>query len=93
MHHPTDSTKSQIYGASRISDIEPLLVEIMREGHQVYTPPSLDQIRERRHADLERLDSGVKRFMNPHIYHVSVSERLWNRKQQLIQTLREHTAE
>jgi nicotinate phosphoribosyltransferase len=37
-----------------------------------------------RTADLERLDPGVRRLMNPHIYHVSLSERLWQLKEALI---------
>jgi nicotinate phosphoribosyltransferase len=45
-------------------------------------------MRARRQADVDRLDPGVKRFVNPHVYHVSLSERLWNRKQDLIQAAR-----
>jgi nicotinate phosphoribosyltransferase len=41
-------------------------------------------MRERRHADVERLDLGVRRIMNPHIYHVSLSQRLWDLKQELL---------
>jgi len=26
----------------------------------------------------------VRRLMNPHIYHVSLTEKLWNYKQELI---------
>jgi nicotinate phosphoribosyltransferase len=46
-------------------------------------------MRQRRQADLERLYPGVRRIMNPHIYHVSLTERLWNLKQELIHTARE----
>jgi nicotinate phosphoribosyltransferase len=42
-------------------------------------------MRERRREDLERLDPGVKRILNPHIYHVSLSEKLWDLKQRLIE--------
>jgi nicotinate phosphoribosyltransferase len=31
-----------------------------------------------------RLDVGVRRLMNPHIYHVSLSQHLWDMKQSLI---------
>jgi nicotinate phosphoribosyltransferase len=41
-------------------------------------------MRERRRADIERLDPGVKRLINPHIYHVSLTEELWKLKQSLI---------
>ncbi len=29
-------------------------------------------------------DAGVRRLLNPHIYHVSLTERLWALKQTLI---------
>ena len=50
--------------------------------------PSIEQIRELRRSDMERLDPGVKRLMNPHIYHVSLSEKMWQRKQKLIASMR-----
>jgi nicotinate phosphoribosyltransferase len=31
------------------------------------------------------LHSGVKRLVNPHVYHVSLSSRLWDLKQELVQ--------
>ena len=37
---------------------------------------------------MERLDPGVKRLMNPHIYHVSLSEKMWQRKQKLIAAMK-----
>jgi nicotinate phosphoribosyltransferase len=45
-------------------------------------------MRTSREADLGQLDPGVKRLMNPHIYHVSLSQRLWELKQQLITSAR-----
>ncbi len=42
----------------------------------------------RRVADLERLDPGVKRLMNPHLYHVSLSRELWDHKHDLVARLR-----
>jgi nicotinate phosphoribosyltransferase len=37
---------------------------------------------------MERLDPGVKRLMNPHIYHVSLTEKVWQVKQKLIASMR-----
>jgi nicotinate phosphoribosyltransferase len=31
-----------------------------------------------------RLDPGVRRLVTPHIYHVSLSQKLWDLKQELI---------
>jgi nicotinate phosphoribosyltransferase len=33
----------------------------------------------------------VRRLLNPHIYHVSLTERLWDVKQQLIATARDQS--
>jgi nicotinate phosphoribosyltransferase len=40
---------------------------------------------------MERLDPGVRRLLNPHIYHVSLTERLWDVKQHLIATARDQS--
>ncbi|MCH8876787.1 MAG: hypothetical protein IIA89_08170 [Chloroflexi bacterium] len=39
-------------------------------------------------ADIERLDAGVLRLVNPHVYHVSLSEELWRLKPDLIRRAR-----
>jgi nicotinate phosphoribosyltransferase len=36
---------------------------------------------------VERLDAGVRRIVNPHIYHVSLSQPLWELKQELLTRL------
>jgi nicotinate phosphoribosyltransferase len=84
LRHPTDHSLYRTLERERISAIEPLLVDILVAGKQIAEPPSLDELRARRIADVERLDTGVRRIVNPHIYHVSLSERLWQLKQDLI---------
>jgi nicotinate phosphoribosyltransferase len=59
-------------------------VDVLDEGTLVYDLPSIEDMRDRRRRDIERLDPGVKRLINPHIYHVSLTERLWELKQELI---------
>jgi nicotinate phosphoribosyltransferase len=56
----------------------------LSNGELVYDLPPLEQIRERRANDIGRLHLGVKRMMNPHIYHVSLSGSLWQLKEELI---------
>ncbi len=65
------------YGShqAELSEIEPLLVADL---------PDLDVLRGRRQAGVARLDPGVRRLVTPHIYHVSLSQRLWDLKQALI---------
>ncbi|MBD3245638.1 MAG: nicotinate phosphoribosyltransferase [Candidatus Omnitrophica bacterium] len=86
--HPTDPSVRRTVPRERISSLEPLLVDVLKEGNLVYEFPSLEQIRKRRDADLARLDSGVKRLINPHRYHISLSRRLWELKEKLIQEQR-----
>ena len=88
LRHPIESAKYRRLSQMEISQIEPLLIEVLREGRQVYAPPTLEQIREARRADIKRLDPGVRRIMYPHIYHVSITQRLWELKGQLIQSAR-----
>ena len=85
LRHPTDHTKFRVLERNEISEIEPLLVEVIKNGRLVFDLPDIETMRKRRMADVERLDAGVRRIMYPHIYHVSLTQRLWDLKQQLIQ--------
>jgi nicotinate phosphoribosyltransferase len=84
-HHPSDHTIIRTIRRAGLSQIEPLLVEILRDGKTVYDLPDLEAIRKQRIADVQRLDPGVRRLINPHIYHVSLTQKLWDLKQDLIQ--------
>lgn len=87
LHHPSQPQAFRRLDTRSISEIEPLLVDVMVDGNIVYEQPSIEQMRALRDRDLERLDSGVKRIMFPHIYHVSLTKRLWDLKQELVQDL------
>jgi nicotinate phosphoribosyltransferase len=87
LRHPIDHTKHRVIERDMISAAEPLMVKVLDEGRVVYDFPSIEQIRQQRAKDMDRLDLGVKRIMNPHIYHVSVSEKLWDLKQSLIRSV------
>ena len=89
LHHPTEHTTYRTLDRDDVSKIEPLLVDVLREGEPVYGLPSIEEMREHRRADMERLDPGVKRLVNPHVYHVSLTERLWKLKQKLVESVRE----
>ena len=89
LHHPIERATYRVLQRSGISQVEPLLVDVLNEGKLVYELPSIDQMRQRRQADLERLDPGVRRIVNPHVYHVSLTEQLWNLKQGLIRKARD----
>lgn len=87
LRHPGDHALHRTLERTAIASVEPLLVEVLREGQLVYAMPTLEEIRAQRRADVERLDPGVRRIVNPHIYHVSLSQRLWDLKQELLAQL------
>jgi nicotinate phosphoribosyltransferase len=87
LHHPSLPQAFRRLDARSISAIEPLLVDVILEGKLVYELPTIEEMRALRDQDLEKLDSGVKRVMFPHIYHVSLTQRLWDLKQELIRDL------
>jgi len=89
LFHPYEHTKRRTLQQDEISEAEELLVDILDQGRRVYASAPIDELRERRKADVARLDSGVRRIVNPHIYHVSLSQRLWDLKQELIDAAEE----
>ncbi|MFP4160066.1 MAG: nicotinate phosphoribosyltransferase [Desulfobacterales bacterium] len=84
LRHPSDRETWRIIGKDGIGWIEPLLTDVVRDGKLVHETPSIGDIREKRDRDLDRLDPGVKRLVNPHIYHVSLTPELWDLKRSLI---------
>jgi len=68
-----------------------LLVPVFKNGKQVYTSPSLDEIRANCKASLQSMWEEVKRFDNPHNYYVDLSRKLWDIKYGMIKAQR-HTS-
>ena len=88
LHHPTEVNTYRYLERERITRIEPLLEPVLLSGQRVGEPPTIEMMRQRRQADLAQLDAGVRRLLNPHIYHVSLTEKLWQLKQDLIRSHR-----
>ena len=86
LRHPAGHKKTRTLTHDDLSAIEPLLVEMLREGALTGDRPSIEEMRAVRARDLERLDPGVKRLINPHLYHVSLTQRLWELKESLIES-------
>lgn len=84
LHHPTLPGVIRTLVPSKVSGIEPLLETIVERGSVVASLGGVAEARKRRAADLARLDPGVRRLVNPHRYHVSLSEELWELKRHLI---------
>jgi nicotinate phosphoribosyltransferase len=88
LHHPTRRETKRTLRRSEVSEVEPLLEEVFAGGRRVAGPVAIDALRARRERDVERLDAGVRRLMNPHVYHVSLTDRLWRHKRELIDAVR-----
>ncbi|MFH1037441.1 MAG: nicotinate phosphoribosyltransferase [PVC group bacterium] len=86
LRHPIDETKYRTLQGEEISEIEPLEITVMEDGKIVYEQPEIEDMRRLRDADLEALDPGVTRLVNPHVYHVSLTGKLWEIKRALIRT-------
>lgn len=86
--HPTDEPRRRRLDGAEVNEIESLHEEFFVDGHRVNDSPDLETLRARRVADLDRLDPGVKRLMNPHLYHVSLSKTLWDHKTELIRQVK-----
>jgi nicotinate phosphoribosyltransferase len=84
LYHPVHEDTNRTLLRDDISAVELLLSEASRNGRRLLEPATIDEMRERCRRDLDRLDPGVRRLVNPHIYHVSLTRELWELKQQLL---------
>jgi nicotinate phosphoribosyltransferase len=84
LRHPSDHTKFRTIHRRALSGMEELHKEIVHEGKLIADLPPLDELRQHRIHDVDRLDPGIRRLVNPHIYHVSLTQSLWDLKQRLI---------
>lgn len=69
-------------------EVESLLVPVYVDGELVYELPDLPAIRDRVEAQLQQFSSEVLRPVNPHVYHVDLSQNLWDLKQRLLHSQR-----
>ncbi len=84
MYHPFDPLKSR--SIERVTK-EPLLQPVMEDGKRVLPAKSLEEIKKYSKERLELLPGEYKRFFNPHLYKVGLSEDLKNERDRL---LKEH---
>jgi nicotinate phosphoribosyltransferase len=80
MHHPVDPDKSLSLKGMKS---EALLHPVMEKGKIVQPLPSLKEISAYCTARLARLPQEYKRFENPHIYKVGLSQRLRDLRNEL----------
>lgn len=72
------------FDMERYSRGEILLQEIVKNGELSYDFPTLAKIQKNVRDNLNNLDSTYKRFLNPHIYKISLSSELNELKRSLL---------
>ncbi len=83
LHHPVIAGQERNLLAKDCFLIECLPASVLVDGKRKIKEPTIEEIRKVRDNDLKALYPGVKRLINPHVYHVSLSDKLWNLKQKL----------
>ena len=63
---------------------KPLHKQIFSKGENVYSSPTVSEIRDYCREQLNTLWDEVLRFENPHKYYVDLSQSLWDEKQKLL---------
>jgi nicotinate phosphoribosyltransferase len=82
--HPHRTGVGRVLHGDEVSLVEELLEPAFRDGRRTRPAPILEDMRRRRQVDLERLDPGVRRLVNPHIYHVSLTEQMRDLREHLV---------
>ena len=81
MNHPFDPLKSlSLEGRSK----EALLQPVMENGNRISGPRTLKQISDFSKDRLEKLPPEYKRFFNPHIYKIGISDGLKEERDRLL---------
>lgn len=83
---PLDATRQKFIGHHLQS--HDLLVPILREGKLIYKFPGIHEIRKNTQTELSLFHPGVKRFLNPHQYVVGMEKSLYEKKVELIKSIR-----
>jgi len=84
VHHPTQEGVNRTIVRSAISRIEEVREVVFGPGTEAAGDHAIDDLAARCTADLDQLDVGVQRLVNPHRYHVSITDRLHRLRQHLI---------
>jgi nicotinate phosphoribosyltransferase len=63
---------------------EELLLPVMQKGSLVYAFPGLAQVQERRKEQMERLPQVYRQIRNSGKFNVSLTEKLWNTRKEML---------
>lgn len=86
MHHPTFPAKKTTL---ENREFEVLLQKVINKGIIETAMPDMDEIIAYKKERFAKLHSEFKRFDNPHIYKVGISESLLNTRNQLLNALKD----
>ena len=92
LHHHASPDVSRLLTADRWTSAEELTATVVAGG-AVVADGGLEGLRdlaaagERRRRDIAALDPGVRRLVNPHTYHVSITDAVYEDKRRLLATL------
>ncbi len=64
--------------------VRSLQVQIFRQGELIYDCPKLSEIKAHMLCEMDTFWDQYKRIMNPHVYKVDLSDRLWTLKQSML---------
>ncbi len=81
LYHPEHSYKNMLI---RDFSVRELLVPIFIEGKQVYTSPDVMEMQAYCKRELATFYEETKRTLNPNLYKVDISDKLYDLKQELI---------
>ncbi len=76
IHHPHRSDVTRHLEPADVHEVEEILNPVFDQGRRLDGSPDLTAARRWRTDDLARFDVGVRRLVNPHRYHVSVTTRV-----------------
>jgi nicotinate phosphoribosyltransferase len=80
-HHPSADLRQLKIVPARV---EPLLFKVMERGNRTQELPDIVQIQKFMKERIQTFDSTYLRLLNPHIYKVSITDRLYDLKVSLI---------
>ena len=83
-YHPFSTQDFFVMKKQNYSYMKPLLTKKIENGHRLYPEIPLKEIQQKSAELLSHFDKSYKRLINPHIYKVSLSEKLRNLKTELI---------
>ncbi len=86
LHHPSLDTRRFSWAPD--GAIRPLLGKVMENGKRCVKPVSMAELRSRRIESMGAFDHTYLRFLNPHIYKVSISESLKSLKLDFVERYR-----